>query len=137
MHPGTLAVTHLVSIDTETSSKMTPLLVQLSRAEITSCPSYGARIVAEILDDEQLYNQWLNDLIYMSNRMKAMRDSLYQGLVRRRIDMFSMTGLSTVEVAMLRDKHHIYLLPSGRLSVTGCKPSPMTSPYRFCANMPG
>lgn len=85
MHPGTLAVTHLVSIDTETSSKMTPLLVQLSRAEITSCPSYGARIVAEILDDEQLYNQWLNDLIYMSNRMKAMRDSLYQGLVRRRV----------------------------------------------------
>jgi aspartate aminotransferase len=64
---------------------MTPLLVQLSRAEITSCPSYGARIVAEILDDEQLYNQWLNDLIYMSNRMKVMRESLYQGLVRRRV----------------------------------------------------
>ncbi|WXC61719.1 hypothetical protein SNK03_007592 [Fusarium graminearum] len=71
---------------------MTPLLVQLSRAEITSCPSYGARIVAEILDDEQLYNQWLNDLIYMSNRMKAMRDSLYQGLVRRRIVLRSVVA---------------------------------------------
>lgn len=36
-----------------------------------------------------------------------------------------MTGLSRAQVTELREKHHIYLLPSGRLSVTGCKsPTP-------------
>ncbi|KAI8714940.1 Aminotran-1-2 domain-containing protein [Fusarium sp. LHS14.1] len=66
----------------------------------------------------------------MSERMKGMRLSLYQGLECRKvrgswehllsdIGMFSMTGLSRAQVAELREKHHIYLLPSGRLSVTG------------------
>jgi hypothetical protein len=35
--------------------------------------------------------------------------------------MFSMTGLSPEKVAVLRDRFHVYLLPNGRLSVTGCK----------------
>jgi aspartate aminotransferase len=59
------------------------LLTQISRAEITSCPSYGARIIAEILGDQKLYTQWLKDLITMSERMKIMRRKLYEGLQRR------------------------------------------------------
>ncbi|KAF4956728.1 hypothetical protein FSARC_11496 [Fusarium sarcochroum] len=121
---------HFVALDTKTATKVTPLLTQISRAEITSCPSYGARIVAEILADQSLHNQWLDDLVTMSDRMKSMRVSLYEGIARRRvrgswqhllsdIGMFSMTGLSETEVTKLREKHHIYLLPSGRLSVTG------------------
>jgi aspartate aminotransferase len=35
--------------------------------------------------------------------------------------MFSMTGLSPEQVAVLKDRFHVYLLPNGRLSVTGCK----------------
>jgi hypothetical protein len=35
--------------------------------------------------------------------------------------MFSMTGLSLEQVAVLKDRFHVYLLPNGRLSVTGCK----------------
>lgn len=35
--------------------------------------------------------------------------------------MFSMMGLTRDQVDELRTDHHIYLLPSGRLSVTGCK----------------
>ncbi|KAI6754755.1 hypothetical protein HG530_012507 [Fusarium avenaceum] len=125
-----VGVLHMVALDSETAAKTAPLLVQLSRAEITSCPSYGARIVAEILGDQALYKQWLDDLVEMSNRMKTMRASLYQRLLHRRvrgswnhllsdIGMFSMTGLSRAEVTILKDEHHIYLLPSGRLSVTG------------------
>lgn len=32
-----------------------------------------------------------------------------------------MTGLSASQVTELRESHHVYLMPSGRLSVTGCK----------------
>jgi aspartate aminotransferase len=75
----------MVALDSDTAAKTAPLLVQLSRAEITSCPSYGARIIAEILGDQTLYNQWLDDLVQMSSRMKTMRASLFQGLVHRRV----------------------------------------------------
>jgi aspartate aminotransferase len=143
-----IGVLHVVALDPKAAANTTLLLTQLSRAEITSCPSYGARIVAEILGAPILFKQWLKDLVEMSERMKNMRLSMYQGLERRKvrgswkhllsdvslviqrmqqcvntlqIAMFSMTGLSRAQVAELREKHHIYLLPSGRLSVTGCK----------------
>lgn len=36
--------------------------------------------------------------------------------------MFSYTGLSTFEVKVLRERFHIYLLNSGRISISGRKP---------------
>ncbi|KAG7428689.1 Aspartate aminotransferase [Fusarium oxysporum f. sp. raphani] len=125
-----VGVLHMVVLETDTVAKVTPLLTQLSRAEITSCPSYGARIVAKILSSPILLDQWQQDLVTMSERMKSMRKALYQGLQRRSvrgswehlltdIGMFSMTGLTRDQVDELRTNHHIYLLPSGRLSVTG------------------
>ncbi|KAI5459026.1 pyridoxal phosphate-dependent transferase [Mariannaea sp. PMI_226] len=125
-----IGMLHVITLDTETATKTTSLLTQLTRAEITSCPSYGARIVAQILGDPALYKQWLGDLLQMSDRMKSMRKSLYRALRARGvrgswdhllsdIGMFSMTGLSRTQVEELREKHHIYLMPTGRLSVTG------------------
>ena len=35
--------------------------------------------------------------------------------------MFSYTGLSPKQVYALKDKYHIYLLKSGRASISGCK----------------
>lgn len=49
--------------------------------------------------------------------------------------MFSMTGLSRAEVTILKDEHHIYLLPSGRLSVTGCKLYLLIFTYGHHANV--
>ncbi|KAI1045125.1 hypothetical protein LB505_011927 [Fusarium chuoi] len=70
----------MVVLETETAAKVTPLLTQLSRAEITSCPSYGARIVSKILSSPTLFDQWQQDLVTMSERMKGMRKALYQEL---------------------------------------------------------
>lgn len=35
--------------------------------------------------------------------------------------MFSYTGLTPQQVLAVREKYHIYLLKSGRASVSGCK----------------
>lgn len=40
--------------------------------------------------------------------------------------MFSYTGLTPAQVHSLKDKYHIYLLKSGRASISGCK---SISPY--------
>lgn len=39
--------------------------------------------------------------------------------------MFTYTGLSCDQVATLRERHHLYMLSSGRISISGCKlPTP-------------
>lgn len=78
-----IGVVHLIGLSAQTSQHITPILTQLSRAEITSCPSYGARIISEILNDKTLYAQWQEDLLQMSSRMKRMRQSLYDALKAR------------------------------------------------------
>ncbi|KAL2681401.1 hypothetical protein Neosp_009012 [[Neocosmospora] mangrovei] len=98
-----IGVLHVVAMDAKAAANTTPLLTQISRAEITSCPSYGARIVAEILGDPILFKQWLKDLVEMSERMKGMRLSLYQGLERRKVrgswkHLLSDVGLATLRV---------------------------------------
>jgi aspartate aminotransferase len=35
--------------------------------------------------------------------------------------MFSYTGLTPKQVYSLKDKYHVYLLKSGRASISGCK----------------
>lgn len=56
------------------------MLTRLSRAEITTAPINGARIVSKILGDETLKTQWLADLLHMSERMRRMRRKLVEGL---------------------------------------------------------
>ena len=35
--------------------------------------------------------------------------------------MFSYTGLTPGQVHILREKYHVYMLKSGRASISGCK----------------
>ncbi|KAH7060678.1 aspartate aminotransferase [Macrophomina phaseolina] len=66
----------------------------------------------------------------MSGRVQRMRQRLHDELSKRNtpgswdhvlseIGMFSMTGLPSAQVRELIEKYHVYLLPSGRISVTG------------------
>lgn len=59
------------------------MLTRLSRAEITTPPINGARIVAKILGNGELTAQWLADLAHMSERMRSMRKKLVEGLQKR------------------------------------------------------
>ncbi|GME22327.1 hypothetical protein GTA08_BOTSDO02628 [Neofusicoccum parvum] len=121
---------HVVTRSPEISSKVCGKLMRLQRAQITSPPAFGARIVAKVLGDQVLYQQWQDDLHQMSWRMKQMRQRLYEELKKREtpgswehilleIGMFSITGLSPAQVKVLKEEYHVYLLPSGRISVTG------------------
>lgn len=56
------------------------MLVRLSRAEITSCPINGAKIISKILNDRGMKRQWQSDLLHMSGRMASMRRRLVDRL---------------------------------------------------------
>lgn len=105
-------------------------LVQLVRAEI-SCPSlFGARLVHTVLDKAELLSKWQDDVKTMAHRIKRVRVLLKSELeklgaqgdwshIEQQIGMFSFTGLSSAQVQQLREKHHIYMLSNGRMSLSG------------------
>lgn len=104
-------------------------LMTIARREYSNPPRFGASIVQKILGDQALRAQWKDDLNTMSLRIKNMRCELRRGLekethqdwshVETQIGMFSYTGLTKEQVSRLRTEFHIYLLPSGRISLCG------------------
>lgn len=102
----------------------------LQRSEISSPPIYGAQIASIVLNDPRLFVEWEADLLTMSGRIKKMRKSLKEELGRlqtpgtwdhivNQIGMFSFTGLSPSQVLELREKWHVYMAETGRISVAG------------------
>lgn len=69
---------HLVTLSGQAKTKVVGQLERLQRSEITTAPSYGARIVSIVLQDEAIGRQWQQDLLHMSGRMQAMRERLYE-----------------------------------------------------------
>ncbi|CRL17816.1 Aspartate/other aminotransferase [Penicillium camemberti] len=105
-------------------------LARMIRVEISNPPAFGARIVAAVLEDEELYAQWRKDLVTMSSRIAEMRWQLYQGLTElctpgdwKRITeqkgMFCILGLTPDQVHHLQKEYHIYMAESSRVSIAG------------------
>ncbi|KAM0327976.1 hypothetical protein ACHAQA_005375 [Verticillium albo-atrum] len=115
-----------------TAAAVQSQLVGMQRADISMGPRFGSEVAALILSDPGLYALWQEDLAVISGRIETMRQALYDELVRlgtpgdwRHIveqkGMFSYTGLDAEDAAALQSQYHIYLLPSGRVSICGLR----------------
>jgi len=93
-------------------------------------PLQGMRIVKTVLKDPALRAMWQEDMTIMSNRINEMRTSLRSALeqigtpgdwshITSQIGMFSFTGLNTEQSTAMLEKHHIYMLKNGRISMAG------------------
>ncbi|KAK9463318.1 pyridoxal phosphate-dependent transferase [Lipomyces oligophaga] len=121
---------HVVSADPKTSVAVKSQLALLQRSEISNPPAYGARIVAKVLNDPALFDLWVKDLKTMAGRIQLMRKELYDRLVALKtpgtwnhiidqIGMFSFTGLTPAQVALITKEYHVYLTANGRISMAG------------------
>lgn len=122
-----------ISIVTESKSQVAAVMSQLKmiiRANYSNPPAHGARIVKAVLSDPALFEEWKQELRGMSGRIIQMRSVLYDALVKlntpgdwnhikTQIGMFSFTGLTPKQCEVLSNKHHIYLLSNGRISMCG------------------
>jgi aspartate aminotransferase/aromatic-amino-acid transaminase len=100
------------------------------RTNYSNPPSHGSAIVAEILNDSELYALWESELKDMRIRIHEMR-SLFVNTLRvkgvsqdfsfisQQQGMFSFSGLTPDQVAQLRKDYGIYIVGSGRISVAG------------------
>ena len=120
----------VVSQSIEIARNVRSQLSKLNRSSISNPPAFGARIVGKILNDPQLYSEWVSDLNVMVNRIMAMRKRLHEILVAlgtpgnwdhviTQIGMFSYTGLSIRQSLLMREKYHIYMTDNGRISIAG------------------
>ena len=80
-------------------------LKQIIRPMYSNPPAHGARVVARVLSDPQLQQQWHENVVTMANRIHEMRTLLFDELKRiqcpgdwshivKQIGMFTFTGLT-------------------------------------------
>ncbi|ASK27865.1 amino acid aminotransferase [Neisseria chenwenguii] len=100
----------------------------------SSPPAHGAQIAAEVMNDPQRLALWQNEVYAMRDRIREMRQRLFDVLSARlpgrdfsyfvkQRGMFSYTGLTAEQVVRLREEYAVYLVESGRMCVAGLNPS--------------
>ncbi|KAI9625194.1 hypothetical protein KEM48_008514 [Puccinia striiformis f. sp. tritici PST-130] len=94
-------------------------------------PVHGARIASTILNDPELYKQWLSEVKLMADRIIGMRTALYDNLVnelgsqrnwghiKSQVGMFCYTGISPEQVEQITQKHYVFMTKDGRISMAG------------------
>lgn len=100
----------------------------------SSPPAHGGYVAADVMNDENLFALWESEVYAMRDRIRAMRQKLYEVLKskvpERNFDyfitqrgMFSYTGLSPEQVKRLQEEFAVYLVGSGRMCVAGLNES--------------
>ncbi|EZA47715.1 hypothetical protein DMN91_012561 [Ooceraea biroi] len=123
-----------VLTDTKELVQAKSQLTLIVRGMYSNPPNHGARIVATVLRDPGLFEEWKDHIKTMSSRIKQMRIGLHHRLLKlgtpgtwdhiiQQIGMFSYTGLIEKQVQHLRDHYHIYMLRSGRINMCGLNES--------------
>jgi aspartate/tyrosine/aromatic aminotransferase len=104
------------------------------RTNYSNPPAHGADVVRTILADPDLRARWQVELAAMRTRITDNRAALVAALEARSIPgdwsgiatqrgMFALLGLTTHQVARLRDKHAVYVVGHGRINVAGFTPA--------------
>lgn len=101
------------------------------RVNYSNPPQHGAAIVATVLGDAKLREQWMQELAAMRDRIHAMRTRFVKAMaaktskrdfafIAQQRGMFSFSGLTPMQVDQLRTKHAIYVVTQGgRINVAG------------------
>jgi len=132
---------HVVCGNDKQAAAVLSQLKVIIRGMYSSPPIHGAMIVATVLNDSQLFEEWKSEMKIMSDRIKLMRSMLVDALkalktpgdwdnILHQIGMFSFTGLSGEQCDILTKKYHIYLTRNGRLSMPGLS----TKTIQYLAN---
>jgi len=98
------------------------------RTNYSTPPTFGATVVATVLNTPELRTQWEIELAGMRERVRITRETLAAKLraagvcsdlsyITRQKGMFSYSGLTTGQMQRLRSEFGVYGLDSGRICV--------------------
>ncbi|PSR91250.1 Aspartate aminotransferase [Actinidia chinensis var. chinensis] len=120
----------IVCKNANVASRVESQLKLVIRPMFSNPPIHGASIVATILKDRNMYDEWTVELKAMADRIISMRHKLFEALCARgtpgdwshiikQIGMFTFTGLNSEQVAFMTKEYHIYMTSDGRISMAG------------------
>ncbi|WP_107879627.1 amino acid aminotransferase [Neisseria animaloris] len=100
----------------------------------SSPPAHGGYVAADVMNTPELFAQWQTEVYAMRDRIRAMRQKLYDVLTNKvpgknfdyfitQRGMFSYTGLAPEQVQRLQNEFAVYLVGSGRMCVAGLNES--------------
>ncbi|KAM6544134.1 hypothetical protein CsatB_008581 [Cannabis sativa] len=122
---------NVVCSSADAAARVKSQLKRIARPMYSNPPIHGARIVANVVGDPTLFNEWKAEMEMMAGRIKNVRQKLYDSLsskdksgkdwsfVLKQIGMFSFTGLNKAQSDNMTDKWHVYMTKDGRISLAG------------------
>ncbi|XP_062101263.1 aspartate aminotransferase P2, mitochondrial [Humulus lupulus] len=122
---------NVVCSSADAAARVKSQLKRIARPMYSNPPIHGARIVANVVGDPTLFNEWKAEMELMAGRIKNVRQKLYDSLsskdksgkdwsfVLEQIGMFSFTGLNKAQSDNMTDKWHVYMTKDGRISLAG------------------
>ncbi|KAI1361403.1 aminotransferase [Xylaria arbuscula] len=120
----------ILGSDAEEKKRLDSQVKILVRPMYSNPPIHGARVASEILNNPELYQQWLGEVKEMADRIITMRALLKENLeklgsshdwshITSQIGMFAYTGLDAASMDKLAKEHSVYATKDGRISVAG------------------
>eukprot|EP00249_Psilotum_nudum_P015386 c25299_g1_i1 orf=1145-2683(-) len=121
----------IMTSSSDIASRVKSQLKRLARPMYSNPPVHGARIVANVVGDPTLFDEWKGEMKLMAGRIKQVRQKLYDELtgkdksgkdwsfILKQIGMFSYTGLNKAQSDNMTDKWHVYMTKDGRISLAG------------------
>ncbi len=118
----------IVTAAKEESGRVMSQVKRVIRTNYSNPPTHGGAVVAAVLSNPELRQQWEDELAGMRLRIRAMRESLAEKLAARNVPqdfsfitrqrgMFSYTGLTADQVERLQKEFGIYAVSTGRICV--------------------
>jgi aspartate aminotransferase len=115
---------------TESMKAAASQIASIARAIYSMPPDHGAAVVATILSDAALHQNWLQELTVVRNRINKLRAELVTTLKAKGVEqdfsfieqekgMFSFLGMSVNQVQTLIRDYSIYLVDSSRINIAG------------------
>lgn len=118
------------------ASKAASAMAKIARGMYSMPPDHGAAIVALVLSEQHLRDEWRSELNHMRNRINSLRQNLANAVphiqsVATGHGMFSMLPLSASDVLGLREEAGIFVAPDGRINISGLSPAPIDQLQRI------
>jgi aspartate/tyrosine/aromatic aminotransferase len=118
----------MLGADEAAASAMMTHAVNIGRQMYSMPPAHGALLVAEVLADPALKASWREELDAMRLAVRRSRMLLVEAArahqlgdrldhLTRQNGMFSLLPVDEAQVAMLRDRHALHLVNSGRINL--------------------
>ncbi|MBK4765392.1 MAG: aspartate/tyrosine/aromatic aminotransferase, partial [Pantoea sp. Brub] len=120
----------LLSSNANITKNMLSQIKNIIRSNYSNPPIHGAAIVSTIINCQELYAMWKEELSQMCHRIKYMRTLFVQTLIDKGLKenfnfiinqngMFSCIALSEEQINRLYKEFSIYIVKSGRINLAG------------------